>query len=142
MERSKKRAKKAVGEGQPAASAVQTEVNPPADKYTSSWDEEELVDYEPDEPERFSPVEEDISVDGDDFRPTEMGRPAILLLLMISCLSGGRFQRGGAKTLAKFSGESRTSRKASRAGPEAEDRNKHSVGVGSPSWGAVTPGEM
>ncbi len=37
-------------------------------KYNSSWEEEEqLVDYEPEEPAAFSPVEEDNYSDGDDY---------------------------------------------------------------------------
>jgi hypothetical protein len=62
MKRTKKRAKKAVGEDQPAAPAAETL---PTGGYLWSRDEEELVDYEPEEPARFFPVEEDISGDGD-----------------------------------------------------------------------------
>jgi hypothetical protein len=51
VKKSKKKARKAGGEAKPA---VQTEVNPPtAGEYTSSRDEEELADYEPEEPARF-----------------------------------------------------------------------------------------
>ncbi len=50
MKKSKKKARKAEAEAKPA---VQTDVNPPADKYTSSWGEEQLVDYEPEKPARF-----------------------------------------------------------------------------------------
>jgi hypothetical protein len=59
MKRSKKRAKKAVGKSQPEAPAAKTA---PTDNYLSFWDEEELVDYEPEEPAAFSPVEDDLSV--------------------------------------------------------------------------------
>ncbi len=51
--RPKKKAKKAVAEEQPVASATQ---NVPAGGYLWSRDEEELVDYEPEEPATFSPV--------------------------------------------------------------------------------------
>jgi hypothetical protein len=58
VKKSKKNARKA---GAETKSAVQTNVNPSAEKYTSSWEEEQLVDYEPEEPAAsFSPVEEDI----------------------------------------------------------------------------------
>jgi hypothetical protein len=56
----KKWKKKARTAGAEAKPAVQTNVNPPAEKYTSSWEEEQLVDYEPEEQARFPPVEEDI----------------------------------------------------------------------------------
>jgi hypothetical protein len=59
MKRSKKKTKKAVGEGQPAAPAAETV---PTGKYLSSRNEEELVNYEPEEPAAFSPVEDDLSV--------------------------------------------------------------------------------
>ncbi len=55
----KRKVKKAVGEGQPAAPAAKTL---PTGKYLSSRDEEELVDYESEEPAAFSTVEDDISV--------------------------------------------------------------------------------
>ncbi len=64
VRRSKKKARKAGAEAKPA---IQTNVNPPAEKYTSSWEEEQLVDYEPGEPARFSPVEEDIYSGEDDY---------------------------------------------------------------------------
>ncbi len=60
--RSKKRAKKAVGVDQPAAPTAE---KVPTGGYLWFRDEEELVDYEPEEPARFSPVEEDISTEGD-----------------------------------------------------------------------------
>jgi hypothetical protein len=47
VKRTKKRAMKAVGEDQPAASATKTL---PTGGYLWSRDEEELVDYEPEEP--------------------------------------------------------------------------------------------
>jgi hypothetical protein len=60
MKSGKKRAKKAVGEGQPAAPAAKTVSS---NKYLFSRDEEELVvDYEPEEPATSSPVEDDLSV--------------------------------------------------------------------------------
>ncbi len=60
MKRSKKRAKKAVGEGQQVAPAAKTV---PTGKYLSLRDEEELADYEPrEEPAAFSPVKDDLSV--------------------------------------------------------------------------------
>ena len=48
-----KTAKKAVAEEQPAAPATQ---NITTGGYLWSKDEEELVDYEPEEPAKFSPV--------------------------------------------------------------------------------------
>jgi hypothetical protein len=69
VKKSKKKARKAGAEAKPA---VQTNVNPPAEKYKSSWEEEQLVDYEPEEPARYSPalryspVEEDIYSGEDD----------------------------------------------------------------------------
>jgi hypothetical protein len=52
--RPKKKAKTSIfGEGQPAGPAAKTV---PAVKFTSSRDEEELVDYEPEEPAAFSPI--------------------------------------------------------------------------------------
>jgi hypothetical protein len=59
LKKSKKKARNTGGETQPAR---QTEVNYPTGKYSSSRDEKELVDYEPEEPAAFSPVEDDISV--------------------------------------------------------------------------------
>jgi hypothetical protein len=41
VKKSKKKARKAGAETEPA---VQTDVNPPANKYTSSWEEEQLVE--------------------------------------------------------------------------------------------------
>ncbi len=63
LKKSKKKARKAGAEAKPA---VQTNVNPPAEKSTSSWEEEQLVDYEPEKPARFSPVEADIYSGEDD----------------------------------------------------------------------------
>jgi hypothetical protein len=62
VKKSNKKARKAGAEAKPA---VQTNVNPPAEKYNSSWEEEQLVDYEPEEPAAFFPVEEDNYSDGD-----------------------------------------------------------------------------
>ncbi len=59
----KKKAKKAAAEEQPVAPATQ---NVPTGGYLWSRDEEELVDYEPEEPATFSPVEDHISVGGED----------------------------------------------------------------------------
>ncbi len=65
MKKSKKKARKAGAEGKPA---IQTNANHPAKTYNSSWEEEQLVDYdEPEEPAAFSPVEEDNYSDGDDY---------------------------------------------------------------------------
>ncbi len=64
--KSKKKARKAGAEAKPA---VQTNIDPPAEKYTSSWEEEQLVDYETEEPARFFPVEEDIFSGEDDYPP-------------------------------------------------------------------------
>ncbi len=43
--------------------------NIPTGGYLWSRDEEKLVDYEPEEPATFAPVEDDISVAGDDLSP-------------------------------------------------------------------------
>ncbi len=64
MKKSKKKARKTSAEAKPA---VQTNVNPPAEKYNSFWEEKQLVDYESEEPTRFSPVEEDIYSGEDDY---------------------------------------------------------------------------
>ncbi len=65
VKKSKKKARKA---GTQAKPAVQTNANPPAKNYNSSWEEEQLVDYEePKEPVAFSPVEKDNYSDGDDY---------------------------------------------------------------------------
>jgi hypothetical protein len=45
--------------------------------YLWSRDEEELVDYETEEPAKFSPVEEDISVVGDDLSAPRYGQTNI-----------------------------------------------------------------
>ncbi len=71
VKKSKKKARKASAEAKPA---VQTNVNPPAEKYNSSWEEEQLVDYEPEQSARFSPVEEGNYSDGDDY-PAHRDRP-------------------------------------------------------------------
>jgi hypothetical protein len=62
--RPKKKAKKAVAEEKPAAPATQ---NITTGGYLWSRDEEDLVDYEPEEPATFSPAEEDIYSVGDDY---------------------------------------------------------------------------
>jgi hypothetical protein len=67
----KKKAKKAVAEEQPTAPATQIV---PTGGYLWSRDEEELVDYEPEEPATFSPVEDDISVVGEDLSPPGDGQ--------------------------------------------------------------------
>ncbi len=64
--RTKKRAKKAAAEEQPAAPVAQTV---PTGGYLWARDEEELVDYEAEEPATFSPMEDDFSVVGDDISP-------------------------------------------------------------------------
>jgi hypothetical protein len=56
----KKKAKKAAAEAQPAAPAAKI-VQP--DNYPSWRDEEDLIDYETEEPARFSPVEMDNSAE-------------------------------------------------------------------------------
>ncbi len=64
--RSKKKAKKAVfGEGRPAGRAEKQVPTAPTDNHTSWRDEEELVDYESEEPAAFYPIEDDISVPED-----------------------------------------------------------------------------
>jgi hypothetical protein len=65
VKKSKKKARKA---GTQAKPAIQTQSNPPAKIYNSSWEEEQLVDYdEPEEPAAFSPLEEENYSDGDDY---------------------------------------------------------------------------
>jgi hypothetical protein len=64
--RTKKRAKKAAAEEQPAAPVAQTV---PTGGYLWARDEEELVDYEAEEPATFSAMEDDFSVVGDDISP-------------------------------------------------------------------------
>ncbi len=64
VKKSKKKARKAGAEAKPA---VQTNVNAPAEKYNSSWEEEQLVDYELEEPAAFSPLEEENYSKGDDY---------------------------------------------------------------------------
>ncbi len=59
MKSPKKKAKQSIfGEDQPAKSV-------PSEKYTSSRDEEVLVDYELEEPAAFSPIEDDIPIPKD-----------------------------------------------------------------------------
>ncbi len=51
MKKSKKKARKG---GTQAKPAIQTQSNPPVKNYNSSWEEEQLVDYdEPEEPAAF-----------------------------------------------------------------------------------------
>jgi hypothetical protein len=69
--RTKKRAKKAAVEEQPAAPVAQTV---PIGGYLWARDEEELVDYEAEEPATFSPMEDDVSVVGDDVSPPTDGQ--------------------------------------------------------------------
>jgi hypothetical protein len=60
--RTKKRAKKSIlGEGQPAGRASKSAQDVSKSNFTSWRDEEELVDYEPEEPATFSPMKDDIS---------------------------------------------------------------------------------
>ncbi len=66
VKRLKKKAKKAAAEGQqasPAAKIIQL------DNYPSWRDEEDLIDYEPEEPARFSPADMDNSAEEDDSPP-------------------------------------------------------------------------
>ncbi len=78
--RPKLRVSKAAAEDQPAAQIAKI-VQP--DNYSSWRDEEELIDYEPEEPARFSPVEVDNSPKKMITRPTEMSRKTKYQLLMI-----------------------------------------------------------
>ncbi len=65
VKKSKKKARKA---GTQAKPAIQTQSNPPAKNYNSSWEEEQLVDYdEPEEPAAFSPIEEEKYSERDDY---------------------------------------------------------------------------
>jgi hypothetical protein len=51
VKKSKKKARKG---GTQAKPAIQTQSNPPVKNYNSSWEEEQLVDYdEPEEPAAF-----------------------------------------------------------------------------------------
>jgi hypothetical protein len=73
--RPKKKTKKAAVEEQPAVPAAQ---NIPTEGYLWSRDEEELlVDYEPEEPAAFSPMEDDISGVGEDLSPPGDGQDNI-----------------------------------------------------------------
>ncbi len=68
--RTKLRVRKAAAEEQPAAPAVQT--IPTTGGYLWSRDEEELVDYEAEDPATLSPMEDNASVIGDDIlSPTD-----------------------------------------------------------------------
>ncbi len=99
------------------------------DKYTSSWEEEQLVDYEPEEPASLSPVEEDISGGEDDFpahgdgpadnNPTSNDFPAYLV---------EDTNMAGRKRSQNVFEEGRHSRKTSR-----------SIGVDSSLLGVVRP---
>ncbi len=65
VKKSKKKARKS---GTQAKPAIQTQSNPPAKHYNSSWEEEQLVDYdEPEEPAAFSPLEGENYSEGDDY---------------------------------------------------------------------------
>ena len=63
VRRPKKKAKKAAAEGQQAAPAAK---NIQLDNYPSWRDEEDLIDYEPEEPARLSPADMDNSAEKDD----------------------------------------------------------------------------
>ncbi len=67
MDPNVKKSKKKERKGAEAKPEVQTNVNPSAEKYNSSWEEEQLVDYEPEEPAAFFHVEEDNYSDRDDY---------------------------------------------------------------------------
>ncbi len=83
--RPKKKAKKAVVEEQPAAPAAQ---NIPTGGYLWTRDEEELlVDYEPEEPAAFLPMEDDISVVGEDLSPPADGQNNISSVLKVGLKS-------------------------------------------------------
>ncbi len=69
--RTKKRAKKAAAEEQPAPPVTQ---KVPTGGYLWARDEEELVDHEAKEPATFSPMEDDVSVVGDDISPPTDGQ--------------------------------------------------------------------
>jgi hypothetical protein len=65
VKKSKRKARKA---GTQAKPAIQNQSNPPAKNYNSSWEEEQLVDYdEPEEPAAFFPLEEENYSEGDDY---------------------------------------------------------------------------
>jgi hypothetical protein len=131
--KTKKRAKKAVAEDQPAA-PVAEKVH--TGNYTSWRDDEELVDYEPEEPARFSPMEEGISADGDDLSAPGDGHNNIFSSKndFPAYLAEGTNVAGRKRSQNVFE-EGETSRKASRAGPEASKEYKLSIGVGSPTTG-------
>ncbi len=61
--RTQKRTKKAVAGNRPATKATKTIL---LDKYPSVGNEEDLVDYEPEEPVRFSPADTDYSAENYD----------------------------------------------------------------------------
>jgi hypothetical protein len=82
--RTKKRAKKSIlGEGQPAGQKTKSAPDMSTSNFTSWRDEEDLVDYEPEKPAAFSPVEDDVLVPEDHTPTLEKGQPIFPLLLTI-----------------------------------------------------------
>ncbi len=61
------------------------------------------MDYEPEEPARFSHVEEDISVDRNGLSTPRVGQTNISSITndFPAYLAGGGYQRGGTETLTK-----------------------------------------
>jgi hypothetical protein len=108
------------------------EPTPVTGNYTSWRDEKELVDLEPEEPASFLPVEDKLSVEDYD-TPAHGDAPASNIVVdteILVHLAEG-YNVAGQKRRQNFSGERETSRKASKAGPEAEGGSKQSFGVGS-----------
>ncbi len=127
VKRPKKKAKKAAAEVQPAAPAAKL-VQP--DNYPSWRDDENLVDYEPEEPPTFSPAEEDNYSDGGDY-PAHRDRPEdnIDNTDDFPAYPAEGADRVGGKRSQFFSGGERN-RKASRSigvgNPLQEDNNSQS----------------
>jgi hypothetical protein len=118
--RPKKKAKKAAVEEQPAVPAAQ---NIPRGGYLWSRDKEELlVDYEPEGPAAFWPMEDDISGVGEDLSPPGDGQNNITSTsnhFSVNLAEDGHM--AGAKRSQNCFGEGEPSRKASM-----------SISVGSP----------
>jgi hypothetical protein len=72
--KTKKKARKFVfGEGRSTGQGGKQVPLLPADIQSAWQDEEDLVDYEPEEPAAFSPIQDDVSVQGDHTSTLEEG---------------------------------------------------------------------
>ncbi len=97
--RTKKRSKKAAAEEQPASPVAQTV---PTGGYLWARDEEELVDYEAEEPATFSPMEDDFSVVGDIISPLQTGNTLSPQQIMIFPLISRRLTIWRGRSARKF----------------------------------------